>query len=74
LTNNKKCVIINTEREEHKMKIMFMDLYDTGYKEITLKELEEIKHKRCPSGGCNVITFQGIDEDKMYFEYEEFEC
>ena len=56
------------------MKIMFMDLYDTDFKEITLEELEEIKHKKCPAGGCNVITFQGIDEDKMYFEYEEFEC
>ena len=56
------------------MKIMFMDLYDTDFKEITLEELEEIKHKRCPAGGCNVVTFQGTDEDKMYFEYEEFEC
>lgn len=56
------------------MKIMFMDLYEVDYKEITLEELEEIKHKRCPAGGCNVITFQGVDEDKMYFEYEEFEC
>lgn len=56
------------------MKIMFKDLYDVDFKEITLEKLEEIKHKRCPSGGCNVITFQGVDEDKMYFEYEEFEC
>lgn len=56
------------------MKIMFMDLYDTDFREITIEELEEIKQKRYCLSDCNVIIFQGIDEDKMYFMYEEFEC
>lgn len=64
------------------MKIMFRERDYEEYKQISMKELEEIKIKmdkpssnRC-SWGCDVIAVDEIDVENnaMYLQIEEFEC
>lgn len=64
------------------MKIMFRERDYEEYKQISMKELEEIKIKMDKpssdggSWGCEVIAIDKIDVENnvMYLQIEEFEC
>ena len=63
------------------MKIMFRERDYEKYKQISMKELEELKAKadKDSSGGSwgfEVITIEKIDVENnaMYLQIEEFEC
>ena len=64
------------------MKIMFRERDYEEYKQISMKELEEIKIKmdKPSSGGCSwgceVIAIDKIDVENnaIYLQVEEFEC
>ena len=61
------------KRGNEKMTIYYRNTWENKeYTEITLEELQN--KQNALRNDCTVIVLTKVDENGMYFDYEEFEC